>query len=47
MYKYIADCNWQLTDRKEIWSFWLDKTGILPSCNYITTIVWWHNLDTN
>ena len=41
------DWCWQVNDHMEMWSLWLNKTGILLCSTRVSPIVWLHHLDFN
>ena len=46
-YKSNMRYYWQVNDHMEISSLWLNKMGILPRFNHVSTIAWLHHLDFN
>ena len=41
------DWYWQVYNHMKIWSHRGNKVGILPSCSWVSTIVWLHHWSSN
>ena len=46
-YRGSMDCYGLVVSHKEIWSFWKNKIGFLPSCDDVSTTVNMHYLYAN
>ena len=42
-----VDCNWKAIDDLEAWPMRKNKTGFLPSCNFVNSTKRMHHMDAN